>query len=174
MFGSVAGSCLPALQLDWECFRDLWLFRSEPQSLSRDLLAPGSWNIFQVRFCMWTRENQTGPAPQKIHSASWPLITFFPQPGPKWNSSVTFHCLNPKNMLPEPQKPSVTCVQKILCYQSPIFSLSLLPEPQAFLRRFPPLPPPHPPCSPGSAAPEITHNSQPKIEASWLEHSWAM
>jgi hypothetical protein len=42
VFGSVAGSCSP---LGSDCsagFRDLWLSRSGPSSLSRDLLAPGS------------------------------------------------------------------------------------------------------------------------------------
>ena len=108
MFGSVAGSCLPALQLDWECFRDLWLFRSEPQSLSRDLLAPGSWNIFQVRFCMWTRERSCAPknsfcflTTHNFFSTTWAQIKFF--------------CYFP---LPEPKK-SVTWAPKILCYLCP-------------------------------------------------------
>jgi len=82
-----------------------------------------SWLRAPETFFKWGSacEQEKGPAPQKIHSASWPPITFFPQPGPKWNSSVTFHCLNPKNLLPEPQKSSVTCVQK-----NPLFNTRAL------------------------------------------------
>ena len=120
VFGSVAGSCSP---LDcFAGFRDLWLSRSGPPSLSRDLFAPGSWNIPKVTLCITIRDGQTDPEP-------------------------------PKNILcPGPQQ----------IFLSPKIS-SLLPEPQAFLRRSLPLQPPHLPCSPGSIAPERKSNCQAKI-----------
>ena len=55
----------------------------------------------------------------------------------------------PSFFQPEPQAPVFSLKSK------PQFPAFFPPEPQTFLRRLPPLPPPHPPCSPGSVAPGI-------------------
>lgn len=47
------------------------------------------------------------------------------------------------------------------------------PEPQAVLRRFPPLQALHPPCSPGSTAPGAEAMAGPLLSSSWPEPSWS-
>ena len=80
MFGSVAGSCLP---LESDCaadaFRDLWLSRSEPPSLSRDLLVPGSWNIWKMTFCMSKREIKEILGQKEIQFSSKDIVLPWPQ-----------------------------------------------------------------------------------------------